>query len=494
VDALVHSIGKECRSGGEKMDINDYFDAIARHLGLILVLILLAMLVAAVVNLFIPPTYEATAILSVPELSSSIPIASLIKSSEVEAQVIASLSTRNPIFPGGRVPERLIHDIEVNEGPNMVRITARSDTPTKGALIANTWANFSIGRISEAQLREGQQLKTAEQNLETANEALRTFEEEYGFGLFGFGTAEEDLEADKALLNACQVRQDSIQRNIEEAKTFRKTIRGGETGASAKTISPFVINLLQKVSKETEGVFQIQVLLMEQQVDQQVIEQYETTTANIGTALKEANDLRDAVEQGGSIASPELITSLIVDFLESGSTESAMGIDVEALFLPTEDISPGQQVAILDTIISILEGRKALIAAGMGQLSTKAVDTLDAAIAALEAEEEGLASNIEGLSTDIAEREKMITEKRPELERLIVARVEAEETYMSLADKMQKDEFIAEPKVIASAMEPEEPIQPNKLWNIGIAGALGLVVGLFLAFREERVQGELVWW
>jgi capsular polysaccharide biosynthesis protein len=476
------------------MDINEYLDAIARHLGLILVLTLLAMLVAAVINLFITPIYEATAILSVPQLSSTIPIASLIKSNEVEAQVIAALSTRNPTFPGGQIPERLIHDIEVNEGPNMVRITARSDTARKGALLANTWADFAVEQISEAQLKEGQQLKTAEQNLETANEALKAFEEEYGFGLFGFGTAEEDLASDKERLSAHQIRQDSIKRNIEEARTFRATIKG-DTGASAKTISPFVINLLQKVSKESEdGIFQVKVLLMEQQVDQQVIKQYETTRGNIETALGEAKDLRDAVEQGGSIASPELMTSLIIDFLESGSTESAMGIDVEALSLPTEDISPSQQMAILDTIISILEGRKALIAAGMDQLSTKAVETLDAAIAALEAEEGGLASSIEELSADISQREKIVKEKRPELERLIVARVEAEETYMSLADKMQKDEFIAEPKVIASAMEPKEPIRPNKFWNIGLAGALGLVVGLFLAFREERVEGELVWW
>ncbi len=477
------------------MDINEYLDAIARHLGLILVLTLLAMLVAAIINLFIPPTYEATAILSVPQLSPSVPIVSLTKSTEVEGQVIASLSTRNPIFPGGQVPEGLIHDIEVNERPNMLRITARSDTPQRGALIANTWANFAVEQISEAQLKEGQQLKTAEQNLEMANEALNVFEEEYGFGLFGFGTAEEDLEADKERLGAHQLRQDSIKQSIEEAKTFRATIKGGDTGASAKTISPFVIHLLQKVSKESQGdIFPVQVLLLEQQVDQHVIEQYETTMEDIEAALEEAKDLRDAVEQGGSMGSPELMTSLITDFLESGSTESAMGIDVEALSLPTDDISPSQQVAILDTIISILEGREALIAANMAQLSTKAVDTLDAAIAALKTEEEELASSIEVLSSDISQREKIMAEKRPELERLIVARVEAEEIYMSQADKMQKDEFAAEPKVIASAMEPKEPIRPNKLWNVGLAGALGLMVGLLLAIREERVKGELMWW
>jgi capsular polysaccharide biosynthesis protein len=477
------------------MDINDYLDAIARHLGLILVLTMLAVVVAAIINLFIPPTYEATVILSIPQLSSSIPVASLIKSTEIEAQVIASLSSRNPTFPGGQIPENLIHEVEVTEGPNMVRITARSDAAKKAALIANTWADFAAERISEAQLNEEQHFKIAEQNLETASEALKAFEETYGFGLFGFGTAEEGLVADKERLKTYQIRQDSIKQSIEGARTFRKTVRGGGTGASARASSVFVINLLQKVLKESEGgIFQVQVLLMEQQADQQIMEQYETTMEDIEAALEEANNLRDAVEQGGSIASPELMTSLFVSFLESGSTESAMGIDVEALSLPTEDISQSQQMAILDTIIAILEGRQALIAINTDQLSVKAVKTLDAAITALNTEEEGLATKIEELSSAISQREKILTEKGPELERRIVARVEAEEVYMSLADKLQKAEFIADPKVIALAMEPKEPIQPNKVWNMGLAGALGLVVGLFFAFREERVKGELVWW
>ncbi len=101
---------------------------------------------------------------------------------------------------------------------------------------------------------------------------------------------------------------------------------------------------------------------------------------------------------------------------------------------------------------------------------------------------------MKGSSSAISQREKILAEKGPDLERFIVARVEAEEVYMSLADRMQKAEFTAEPKVIALAMEPKEPIQPNKVWNLGLAGALGLVVGLFFAFREERVKGELVWW
>jgi capsular polysaccharide biosynthesis protein len=476
------------------MDVYEYTDAIARHLGLILVLTLLAMFVAAIINLVVPPVYEATAILSVPHLNP-IPLASLVRSTEIETQVITSLSARASLFPTGQIPEGLIQDVEVTEGQDTIRITVRSDSAKKAALIANTWAGFAAERVSEAQLSEEQHLKIAEQNLQAADEALNAFEETYGFGFFGFGTAEEVLEADRERLEAYQARQERTKRNIEEARTFRKTVKGGDSGASAEAISTFVINLLQKVATESEdGIFQVQVLLMEQQVDQQIIEQYETTLENIETALEEANDLRDAVEQGGSIASPELMTSLIVGFLESGSTESAVGVDVEALSLPSEDIAPGQQMAILDTIISILEGRKALIATSMDQLSVKAVDTLDAAIEALETEQGSLGGIIEELSADISEREEVMRDKGPELERLIVARIEAEESYIALADKLKQDEYVDQPEVIASAMEPREPIRPNKLWNISLAGAIGLVMGLFLAFRAERVEGELTWW
>jgi len=477
------------------MDIRDYADAILRRLGLILVFTLLAVFVAAVINLFLPPTYEATAIVSVPQLDSSIPLASLIKSPEVEAQVIAALGGANPLFARGEGPENLIHAIEVVEGPNMVRITARSDSPRKGALIANTWAEFAVKRIAEAQFKAEEQLKTAEQNLEAANEALRAFENEYGFGIFGFGTAEEDLVADKEQLSLYQSRHARLKQSIEEANTFRKTIRGEDASPSAKAVSSFVINLLQQISQESEErMFQVEVLLMEQQVDQEAIEQYETVMKDIETSLQEAKKLRDAVEQGGSIASPELMSSLIVEFLQSGSTESAMGIDVQGLSLPTEDMSPNQQIAILDTVIAILEGREALIKTSIEQLSAKAVRTLDAAIAALDTEAQELEGRIEELSARIAEREKILTEKRPELERLIVARIEAEEAYMSLADKLQQAEFSAEPKVIASAMEPQKPVQPYKVRNMAIAGVLGLVLGIFWVFKEERVEGELVWW
>jgi uncharacterized protein involved in exopolysaccharide biosynthesis len=124
----------------------------------------------------------------------------------------------------------------------------------------------------------------------------------------------------------------------------------------------------------------------------------------------------------------------------------------------------------------------------MNQLSVKAVGTLDATISALEAKEEALTTTIEQLSADISEQEKGLVEMGPELEALIEARDRAEETYTSLEDKIRKSQFIAEPKVIASAVEPWAPVRPNKVQNIAIACASGLVVGVVVAIREERLR------
>jgi capsular polysaccharide biosynthesis protein len=371
----------------------------------------------------------------------------------------------------------------------MIRITARSDTGRKAALIANAWADFGVEQISEAQLSEQQQLVIAKQNVEQAEENLRAFETEHGFGVFGFGTAEDELQGDKEKLNDYQIKQDSIGLSIEETKTFRETIKGGGADSSTRAISLFVTNLLQKVSKESEdSEFQFQVLLMELQADQQVLEEYETTMESVEEALREAKNLRDNVQKGGSIASPELISTLVLDFLESGSTESAEESNPQTPSLPTQDLSPSQQMALLDAIISILESRKALISTGMNQLSVKAVGTLDATISALEAKNQALATTIEQLSADISEREKRATELNPELAILIEARDRAEATYTSLEDKIRKAQFIAEPEVIAAAVEPWVPVRPNKVQNIAIACASGLVVGVFAAIREERLR------
>ena len=469
------------------MDLYDYADAISKRWGLILGLSLLAMVVAAVINLLITPAYEATAILSVPKLNSSIPCASLVKSTEVEAKVINALRASLPYSE--QVSDRDIREVKVAESQNMLRITACSDTGRKAALIANAWADFGVEQISEAQLSEQQQLVIAKQNVDQAEENLRAFETEHGFGVFGFGTAEEGLQAERERLNDYQTKQDSIERSIEETKTFRETIKGGGADSSTRAISLFLTNLLQRVSKESaDNEFQFQVLLMELQADQQVLKQYETTMESIEEALREAKNLRDNVQKGGSIASPELISTLVLDFLESGSTESAMESSLQAPSIPTQDLSPSQQMAILNAIISILESRKSLVSTNMNQLSVKAVGTLDATISALEAKNQALVTTIEQLSADIIEQEKRATDLKPELDMLIEARNRAEATYTSLEDKIRKAQFISEPEVIASAVEPWVPVRPNKVQNIAIACASGLVVGVFAAIREEQLR------
>lgn len=46
-------------------------------------------------------------------------------------------------------------------------------------------------------------------------------------------------------------------------------------------------------------------------------------------------------------------------------------------------------------------------------------------------------------------------------------------------------------EVIDKAIEKEEPIKPNKLMNVAIAGVLGVMIGLFVVFLKEYLDNKI---
>jgi len=157
--------------------------------------------------------------------------------------------------------------------------------------------------------------------------------------------------------------------------------------------------------------------------------------------------------------------------------------------LPAQDLSPGQQIELLDATISILESRKKLVSGGMSQVSVKALDALYTMILVLERREAALATGIEELSADISRQEQEIADRRPELECLVEARDRAQEGYGSLLTEIEQAGLTHQAKVITSAAEPSGPIRPSWVdWvqNLTVAGVLGLVVGGITARAVER--------
>jgi uncharacterized protein involved in exopolysaccharide biosynthesis len=108
-------------------------------------------------------------------------------------------------------------------------------------------------------------------------------------------------------------------------------------------------------------------------------------------------------------------------------------------------------------------------------------------------------STIEGQLTElepkILERQEELQEIRTEEQRLKRAQTLAEETYMTLSRKLEEARISAQEgngilQVGSHAAIPEAPSSPNKKRNVAVAGALGLLVGVFGVFFIEFLEGE----
>jgi succinoglycan biosynthesis transport protein ExoP len=127
------------------------------------------------------------------------------------------------------------------------------------------------------------------------------------------------------------------------------------------------------------------------------------------------------------------------------------------------DKSPAEQIAFLDDLVATVEVKS---------------------------------SEIEGRLADLEPQmlalQRRLQEIDAESERLTDARDLASETYRTLARKLEEARIAAREEngvlqVGSYAAAPEKPVSPRKLLNTAVAGALGLMLGVFGAFAVE-------WW
>ncbi|HEY75863.1 MAG TPA: hypothetical protein G4O00_06740 [Thermoflexia bacterium] len=130
------------------------------------------------------------------------------------------------------------------------------------------------------------------------------------------------------------------------------------------------------------------------------------------------------------------------------------------------EMSPSEQIAFLDSLVEVLEEKSAEI---------------DNRLAELEPQ--------------ILALQQQLEEVKAEEDRLRRARDLARETYMTLARKVEEARIAAEDvsgevRLASQAAVPEKPTSPRKLLNTVVAGALGLMLGVFWAFAVEWWQQE----
>ncbi len=104
------------------------------------------------------------------------------------------------------------------------------------------------------------------------------------------------------------------------------------------------------------------------------------------------------------------------------------------------------------------------------------------------------------LEPQILALQQQIEEMQAQENRLLRTRDVARETQLTLAHKLEEARIAAEDvtgdvQLVSRAAVPKKPVSPRKLLNTAVAGALGLMLGVFGAFalewwRDEETEGR----
>lgn len=181
----------------EEIDLRPYLEAIVTKWYWILGAALLAALTALVVSTFLPPAYEATALVSVfepsevvqfdPRFQSTVeerPVQvypELAVSDELLTELIQALNIADLQTVGQM---RQVLSAEPGNDPSLLRMTAEYGDAQETAAIANTWATLFVGWVNEVYGDQNsdqvqffeEQLAEAAADLDAAEQALIDFQ------------------------------------------------------------------------------------------------------------------------------------------------------------------------------------------------------------------------------------------------------------------------------------------------------------------------------
>jgi len=130
-----------------------------------------------------------------------------------------------------------------------------------------------------------------------------------------------------------------------------------------------------------------------------------------------------------------------------------------------------------------------------GRTAGELVAFLDGLAATLEARAGEIETQAAALEPQILALQQQRQEMQAEEDRLTRARDVARETYVTMARKVEEARIAAEDtsgevRLASRASVPEKPVSPRKVLNAAVAGALGLMLGVFGAFALEWWRGE----
>jgi len=130
--------------------------------------------------------------------------------------------------------------------------------------------------------------------------------------------------------------------------------------------------------------------------------------------------------------------------------------------------------------------------ASVGQTVGEATAFLDRLVARLTSTNDRLAANIAGLEPQLLTLQQQVQQAEVERDRLTAERDAARQVYTTLAEQAGELEARAageQAYVVSPASLPAAPAGRNRLFNVAVAGVLGLMLGVFGAFAIEWWRG-----
>lgn len=420
----------------EEIDLRQYVDVLIRHWKWIAGLALVAAVAALVVSFFIPPTYEATALVAVTEpryVMRFDPRFETVNGIQPVYKAYPELATSDELLqyllahlvppPQGVESLRDLRgmlDAGAGADPSMVRLAVRSQEPQEAARVVNIWAGLFVIRANDIYGSQNEeQVGFFENQLERAQAELDTAEQV----LVAFQARNQGAILEAQLASAQQDLQDYLVEQREVQRAARNTLALRDSVAS------------QPASARVSPGDDLTALLLQMQ----------------SYSVRTSRPLQTSQSGQGTSYGAES---------EAGPS---VWLQVSDATLLSSERTAGELVAFLDGLVSTLEVRAEEI--------------------------EAQASDLEPQILTLQQR---LQESQAEEDRLTRARDVARETYVTMARKVEEvriaaDDTSGEVRLASQAAIPQIPVAPRKMLNTAVAGALGLMLGVFGAFAVE-------WW
>ena len=238
--------------------------------------------------------------------------------------------------------------------------------------------------------------------------------------------------------------------------------------------------LVEFQARNQGAILEAQLASAQQDLQDYLIEQREIERAVRNARALQANIADQPVD--GLVSPGDDLTALLLQLrafsVRASRPEQTVSYDAEL------EAGPSVWLQISDATILSSE-----------RTSGELMIFLDGLVANLETRDEESKTQVAALEPQILTLQQQLQQINTENDRLTRARDLARETYLTLARKLEEARISAREEngvlqVGSHAAVPERPVGSRKLPNTAVAGALGLMLGVFGAFAVAWWQGE----